>query len=659
MAEHNSCPIWLSRSEVEKYYHGFSNKTIWPLFHYFTQYTEYDNHSWEVYEKVNRHFFDVITQHIKPGDTIWIHDYHLLLLPQMIREAYPDARIGYFLHIPFPSFELFRLLPWRKEILNGILGADVIGFHTYDYVRHFLSSVHRVLGIETKYSMLMVNDRTVQVDAFPLGIDFDGFNNSNKLPEVKREINRIAKRANGKKIILSVDRQDYTKGIVERLIAYKLFLEKNPQYRAKVILVFIAVPTRTKVEAYVQLNRQVNELIGNINGKYGTIDWQPIWYINRAVPYKTLMALYNMSDIALVTPLRDGMNLVAKEYLAAKSDLKGVLIISEMAGVAQELGEAIIVNPNNTIEIIDAIKRALTMPEKEQKRNNEIMRKRLQRYDVMRWVEDFMDRLDQTKNIQKSMYVKLSEEKKKELLKDYKSSKKRLIFLDYDGTLMPFQDKPSNVKPDQEILSLIKQLTDSERNEVVIISGRKKENLLKWLGKLPLNFVAEHGVWLKELNSDWEMIEQINTDWKIEILPILQLYVDRTPGSFIEEKEYSLVWHFRRVDSEFGVMRIRELVDDLTNYVQTFNLDVLEGNKVIEIKNNGINKGRAAAQWINKVQPDFIFAAGDDWTDEDLFRALPDNAYSVKVGLGATQAKYNVHSTKNVRELLRDLISCD
>jgi len=577
----------------------------------------------------------------------------------MIREAYPEARIGYFLHIPFPSFELFRLLPWREEILNGILGADVIGFHTYDYVRHFLSSVHRILGIETKHSMLTVNDRLVQVDAFPLGIDFDSFNNSIKVPAVKREINRIAKRADGKKIILSVDRLDYTKGIVERLEAYKLFLEKNQQYRGKVILVFIAVPTRTKVETYLNLTRRVNELIGNINGKYGSIDWQPIWYINRSVPYKTLMALYNMSDVALVTPIRDGMNLVAKEYLAAKSDLKGVLIISELAGVARELGEAIIVHPNDTMEIIEGIKTALAMPEKEQKEKNKIMRERLQRYDVMRWVEDFMDRLDQTKETQKSMFVKFTPDRKELLLNDYQKSKKRLIFLDYDGTLMPFKDKPSKVKPDDDILALIKQLSDSDRNEVVIISGRTRENLLKWLGGFPISFVAEHGVWLKEVDSDWEMIEAINNDWKDEILPILQLYVDRTPGSFIEEKEYSLVWHYRRVDSDFGVMRIRELIDDITNYVQTFNLDVLEGNKVIEVKNNGINKGRAAAQWINKVQPDFIFAAGDDWTDEDLFRALPDTAYSVKVGMSSTQAKFNVHSTEDIRHLLRELISRD
>ena len=627
------------------------------MFHYFIQYTEYDNHAWEIYKKVNRHFFDVIDQQYKPGDVIWIHDYHLLLLPEMIRKKYPDAIIGFFLHIPFPSFELFRLLPWRKELVQGLLGADVIGFHTYDYVRHFLSSVHRVLGVDTKDNLITLQNRIVKVDAFPLGIDFDGFNSSSERTDVKKEITRIRNSVQNKKIILSVDRLDYTKGIVERLEAYKLFLERNEIYRGNVILVFVAVPTRSKVDAYEQLNRQVNELIGHINGKYGTMEWQPIWYINRSVQMKTLLALYNMADVALVTPLRDGMNLVAKEYLATKQDNTGVLIISEMAGVSKELGEAIIIHPNDLDGIVDAINLALTMPINMQKQQNKIMRERLKRYDVMRWGQDFMDSIKATKIIQKNMYLLLTESKRTSIIEQYKKSNNRLIFLDYDGTLMPFFDKPEKAKPEQALLLLLKKLSDDPKNTIVIISGRDRETLDKWLGDLPVNFTAEHGVWLKAINSKWEMIEELNTDWKKEIKPVLQVYADRTPGSFIEEKGFSLAWHYRKVDSEFGLMRIRELVDDLGYYVRNFGLQVLEGNKVLEIKNSGVNKGRAATVWMNRIKHDFILAAGDDWTDEDLFKAIPKSAYSIKVGLSATQANYNVNSTEDIRSIIQDLVT--
>ncbi|MDL1956815.1 MAG: bifunctional alpha,alpha-trehalose-phosphate synthase (UDP-forming)/trehalose-phosphatase [Candidatus Desulfofervidus auxilii] len=650
-------PIFLSQRNIENYYYGFCNKTIWPLFHYFPLYAVFIKNLWESYKRVNQTFCNTIINFAKPDDIIWIHDYHLMLLPKLIRERIPEATISFFLHIPFPAFEIFRLLPWRKEILDGLLGADLIGFHTYDYVRHFLDSVRRIVGHEHSFGHISVNGRIVKIDVFPMGIDYERFHRAVKKGEVQKEINKLRKKLGERRIILSVDRMDYTKGIPQRLEAFDLLLEKYPEYRGKVTFILVAVPSRTKVEHYTLLKKQVDELVGRINGKYGTIEWMPVWYLYRSLPFSNLVALYNIADVAFVTPLRDGMNLIAKEFVATKSDQTGVLILSEMAGAAKELGEAIIINPNNKEEMLNALKEALTMTEEEQKERNKIMQKRLKRYNVVKWANDFIDRLCYIKKMQQELCIrKLTSKIRKRLINDYLKSNKRLILLDYDGTLVPLVEKPENAKPDSELIVILKNLVQESKNEVVIISGRDKNTLEKWFGSLNLGLIAEHGVWIKD--KKWEMIEPLKNDWKEQIKPILELYVDRTPGSFIEEKEFSLVWHYRKSDPELAEIRARELKDALLHLTANLKLEVLEGSKVIEIKDAGINKGRAALRWIQKEKWDFILAIGDDRTDEDVFAVLPKSAYSIKVGLSASQAKFNVDSQEDIRKLLRELEEC-
>jgi len=650
-------PIFLSQRNIENYYYGFCNKTIWPLFHYFPLYAVFIKNLWESYKRVNQAFCNTIINFAKPDDIIWIHDYHLMLLPKLIREKIPEATISFFLHIPFPAFEIFRLLPWRKEILDGLLGADLIGFHTYDYVRHFLDSVRRIVGHEHSFGHISVNGRIVKIDVFPMGIDYERFHKAVKKGEVQKEINKLRKKLGERRIILSVDRMDYTKGIPQRLEAFDLLLEKYPEYRGKVTFILVAVPSRTKVEHYTLLKKQVDELVGRINGKYGTIEWMPVWYLYRSLPFSNLVALYNIADVAFVTPLRDGMNLIAKEFVATKSDQTGVLILSEMAGAAKELGEAIIINPNNKEEMLNALKEALTMTEEEQKERNKIMQKRLKRYNVVKWANDFIDRLCYIKKMQQELCIrKLTSKIRKRLINDYLKSNKRLILLDYDGTLVPLVEKPEKAKPDSELIVILKNLVQESKNEVVIISGRDKNTLEKWFGNLNLGLIAEHGVWIKD--KKWEMIEPLKNDWKEQIKPILELYVDRTPGSFIEEKEFSLVWHYRKSDPELAEIRARELKDALLHLTANLKLEVLEGSKVIEIKDAGINKGRAALRWIQKEKWDFILAIGDDRTDEDVFAVLPKSAYSIKVGLSASQAKFNVDSQEDIRKLLRELEEC-
>jgi trehalose 6-phosphate synthase/phosphatase len=658
LAKEDCHPVFLTRNEIENYYYGFSNRTIWPLFHYFTQHTRYDNGLWRAYKRVNETFCSAVLEIANPKDTIWVHDYHLMLLPQLLREELPKAAIGFFLHIPFPSFEVFRLLPWREELLHGLLGADLIGFHTYDYVQHFLYSVRALMGYENSFGQINTEDYAVKTDAFPMGIDYQEFSEMRHNKAVERETKRIRKKVGDRKIILSADRLDYTKGIPQRLEAFDRFLEKNPEYKGKITLILLAVPSRTKVVQYRRLKQLLDELAGRINGKHGTIDWMPIWYLYRTLPFHALVALYRVADIALVTPLRDGMNLMAKEYVATKGDDPGVLILSEMAGASKELGEAIVVNPNNGREVAKALKTALTMPESEQIEHNRAMQNRIKRYNVERWAIDFMDSLADVKRGQREIRSRrLTNKPKEALLSDYGICRRRLILLDYDGTLVPFTGNPQEAKPDHELILLLERITDEAANKLIIISGRDKDTLEAWFGQLGIGLIAEHGVWIKENGQTWSSIERLRDDWKQEVRPILERYVDRTPGSFIEEKGFSLVWHYRKSDVALGSVRANELKNNLFNFTANLDLDLLEGNKVLEVMNSGVNKGRAASRWISKKDWDFILAAGDDWTDEDLFTALPDSAYSIKVGHGRSEARFHVDSLAEIRKLLHEMVS--
>jgi len=653
-----SCrPVFLSRKQIDHYYLGFCNKTIWPLFHYFPMRTVYEEHFWKTYKQVNEIFCKEIIKIAESGDYIWIHDYQLMLLPQLLREKLPEHEIGFFLHIPWLSFELFRLLPWREEILNGLLGADLIGFHTYGYVRHFLSSVSRIMGLEHTLGKVGMGNRVIKVDAFPMGIDYEKYSKAINKVGVRKEVDKILQEVGKRKIIISIDRLDYTKGIIQRLEAFDLFLSENPEYKEKVTIIMVAVPSRTGVEDYKMLRSRLEQLVGRINGAYGTMGWVPVWYLYRSLPFKNITALYNAADVALVTPLRDGMNLIAKEFIATKTDGKGVLILSEMTGAASELGEALIVNANNKRAIIQAIKEAFEMPLLEQMERNRLMQERLRRYNVSRWGSDFLNALFEIKETQQELSVrKLSETTKKNLVSDYTKSRRRLLLLDYDGTLVSFKGKPAEAKPDEEIMSLLQSLSNNANNTVVIISGRDRTTLERWLGNLNVELVAEHGGWIRRKNEDWKSLEPFTGDWKDTIRPILELYSDRTPGSSVEEKDFCLVWHYRRADPELAYLREQELRATLLNLTENLDVGVFEGNKILEIRRVGVNKGRAAEFWIAKQNWEFLLAAGDDYTDEEMFSVLPDGAYSIKVGISISKARFNVDTVNEIRSLLKELV---
>jgi len=666
LEEYRSVPLFPEPELYHSAFHGFAKNTLWPLFHYFPQNATYDDNYWESYLKVNQMYSDLICEYLSDGDTVWIHDYHLLLLPQMIRKCKPSVSIGIFVHIPFPSFEIFRLIPWREELLDAMLSADLLGFNVFDYVRHFLSCVRRIKGYDTVFNRISIGERTMLVDVFPKGIHFERFTSEvRRLHDLKSEngsetqgqiVSSLTKNKE-RKIILSIDPLDYTKGIPHRLLAFELFLQLYPDYLEEVTLVLLALPTGESSSYYNSIKKRVDELVGRINGLYGTINWTPVVYLNQKFTENELIDIYAYSDIALILPLRDGMNMVAKEFIASRLDGKGVLILSELAGASKELHEAIIVNPNNLGEIAEAIRDALEMPYGEQVRRTEVMTERIRRYTIQKWASEFLKSLDNVKHIQETNLTrKITKERIDQVVSDYRNSKKRILFLDYDGTLSGFQKEPEDAKPDKELFSILNKLSDDPDNTLVIISGRDKETLGRWFKNNPdIHFIAEHGVWLKEPGDDWHMMEQINNDWKITVKQILEYYIDQTPNTFIEEKNFSLVWHYRKADPDLGIQRSWELKEQLRNMTANLNLEIMDGDKVIEIKYSGINKGRAAKIKIGSTRYDFIIAIGDDWTDEYTFEAMPEDAYTIKVGTKTTKASLYIESVDMVRELLTRL----
>lgn len=644
-------PVFLTSEQIHNYYEGYSNSTLWPLCHYFFSYVQYDSTYWQTYREVNELFCRKVTELIAPGDVVWIQDYHLMLLPGMLRKVFPEVSIGYFHHIPFPAYELFRVLPEKTDLLKGLLGADLIAFHTHDYVRYFMMASRRVAGINFRFGEVRLTDRIVHTDAFPMGINFSLYYDSSLRPEVQRHIRQLSARFGGNKLILTVDRLDYSKGILHRLKGFGVFLEEHPEYREKVSLVMIIVPSRDKVGKYADLKTRMDEMIGTVNGKYATIGWTPIHYFYRGVPFEELVALYHIAEIALVTPLRDGMNLVAKEYVAAKRERSGVLILSEMAGAAIELPEAILINPNDIEEIGTAIVRALQMPRTEQCKKLRRMQQVIARQTVGKWASDFVEELKSLRQRNEVLYRKqIGEQLRPVIKKAYDNAAHRLLMLDYDGTLAAFTEEPQDAVPTKEIYTVLSDLITDRKNKVVICSGRDHETLERWFGHFALEIAAEHGAFYKQ-QGVWH--QNIHGElWDEEIIRLIRQMIDKTPGATLEIKRTTLVWHYRNVNDWLGRLREKQLLERLCEPCSRLGLQIMRGNKIVEIKSPACSKGAVVKDLLAKDRYDFMLAIGDDTTDEDMFRAMPPQAVTIKVGGLSENACYSLYDQSQTLSFL-------
>ena len=653
-------PVDIPGSEYSGFYDGFSNSAIWPLFHYLLEYCNFDPAAFKAYKRVNKRFADAVLAHAEDGDTIWVHDYQLMLVPSMLREKLPGARIGFFLHSPFPASEVMRVMPQREEILRGLLGADLIGVHTYEYADHLAQSFRRILGLESRQGVVNLSGHSVRIEAHPLGIDVENQRAAAFSKEADRILTQYKRTLGDVQVILGVDRLDYTKGIPNKLEAFKSLLDREPRWREGAVMIQVAVPTREAIGSYRDQKSEVERLVGEINGLYGKRGKTPVQYIYNSVSPAELGALYRLADIAFVSPIRDGLNLVAKEYVACRDDGGGVLVLSEFAGAASELGEALRVNPWDIEGTAAQLERALDMGFGERNERMAPMHRRVVANDVHRWVDRFMRSLGNPENEVRATPPMLSSSVLAETLAGpFVSAKSPLIMLDYDGSLREFTPRYEDAAPTEEIHKLLNDLGALEGTEVFINSGRDHHTLGEWFGDDDISLIAEHGSWVKyKGKTKWQRLgPRPDVSWKREVRSILKEYVARTQGARIEEKSSALVWHYREAEDDVGEWQSLDLTTHLENTLASAPVEILTGSKIVEIRQLGLDKGHAYDIVESERGPfDFVLVTGDDRTDEDLFARLGPDAFSVHVGQGGSLASSSLSSPASVRRLLALLV---
>jgi trehalose 6-phosphate synthase/phosphatase len=647
-------PVRLSANEVSLYYDGYANSVLWPLFHYLLDKVCLDeSEQWQAYVDVNQRFADAVAAELRDGDTVWIHDYHLALLPALLRKQAPSVRIGFFLHIPWPSSDVFRILPSRVEVLTGLLGADLLGFQTESYRQNFLQSAAEVLGVDLGTDTILWEERPVRVGVHPIGVDVARFTVQN--PEIDAMIAEIRANTHGKKIVLGVDRLDYTKGVPRRLLAIDRLLEREPGLRDKLHYIQIAVPTREGVDAYAELRRSVNELVSRINSRHGTTTSSPVQLLYRSISHDHLVALYRAADVMLVTPLRDGMNLVAKEYVAARVDERGVLVLSEFAGAASELATALAVNAYDVVGLSRAIERAMFMREDEQRVRMLKLHAAVHGQTVQDWAADFVDALLRTTpSLVPSASLAPDIER---ALARLSQAAHRTLLLDYDGTLASIAELPGLAAPDDALLDLLRRLSEMPDTAVHVVTGRSQESIEPWLGMLPIWLHVEHGLRSRNRDGTWLEPTHARPSALDTAAAIMQRVAERTQGMLLEPKRASVAFHYRRANPIVTHDCIASLKTELENAIGP-DLQVLEGHKVLEVRLRAVNKRTAVLAALAMAPANTLaLAVGDDRTDEDMFAALPDDGLSIRVGKGPSNAKLRVESPEALRELLGKLLS--
>lgn len=653
-------PVFLNKKTENLYYNGFSNSVIWPLFHYFPSFTEYHTDYYTAYEEVNKLFASTLKTIAKENDVVWIHDYHLMLLPGYLQQEPKPIRSSFFLHIPFPTHELIRLIPenWRNQILKSLLCADVIGFHTREYVQHFKKSLEFFLGIPVREDHATINGHTAKIKDYPISIDFEQFHTAYDDPQVAKGRDLIRQKYQSAKIIFSLDRLDYSKGVINRLLAFERLLKTHPHLHGNLILIINIIPSREGIGKYAERKTIIEENISRINGLYGNFLWQPIVYQYQHLSFTELITCYASCHVALVTPLRDGMNLVAKEFVAARKDKQGVLILSEFAGAAHELKGALPVNPNDIHAMQSVLLRALKMKVSEQESRMSYMQEHIRRHDINAWFHEYLqDVQDMRSRNLRTRSNPMDHDAKVKIIDAYKSGTKRLILLDYDGTLIRFFDDPQDAAPDKRILDLLSSLAENPLNKIILISGRDAETLDKWFGHLNINIAAEHGLIYKAAGKGhWDDLIAVKPQWKNKVRKLTQQYEAYVDGSFTEEKEHAIAWHYRTAKDGSIDEHKAALSKELTGLNRDNEFDIIFGNKVVEIKSNSGNKGTFVKDLLRKEIFDFVLSIGDDSTDEDMFAVLnEEHHYSIKVGLVPTCADYNLINANVVLSFLEQL----
>ncbi|KAG2008808.1 trehalose-6-phosphate phosphatase, variant 3 [Coprinopsis cinerea AmutBmut pab1-1] len=622
-------PVWLDNKVAHGHYDGYCKTTLWPLFHYLlwqdvaTEYASADSH-YPYYEAANAAFAQRIAEVYQPGDLIWVHDYHLLLLPKLIRESIPDVVLGLFMHTPFPSSEVFRCLPRRKEILDGMLGANLVCFQTYSYSRHFISTCIRVCGYESNSRGIDVDGHTTAVMHCPVGIDAERVARDIQRPGIQPKLEALRNLYEGKKIIVGRDKLDVVKGVVQKLRAFEKLLQDYPEWIGNVVMIQVTSPALTDSP---KLERLVSEIVAHINGEYGSLDFVPVHHYHQTLKKDEFYALLSVADLAVITPLRDGMNTTSMEFVIAQNDTnKSPSVLSEFMGISKTMEDALLVNPWNLGDVAAAINQGLLMSDEEKARRHEKLYKVVTTHTSHSWAAVLAKMLLEQMGMQglarQTPYIP-----KDQLESLYAKAEKRLFLFDYDGTLSPIVKTPSMAVPSEAVLEALERLSADPKNLVYIISGRDGAFLEQHLGHLKnVGFSAEHGAFVRERGSaEWvNFTASLDMSWMSEVEEIFKYYTERTQGSHIEVKKSSITWHYRGADPEWGLFQCRQCQDLLENNLANKRpIEVLVGKKNLEVRPIAVNKGEIVKRILYK-NPDaeFIFCAGDDKTDEDMFRAL-------------------------------------
>lgn len=650
-------PVPLTRTEVRDYYEAYGNGVVWPLFHSLTDRMPLRPGPWDTYERVNQRFADSVANALEPDDVVWVHDYQLMRVPALLRARAQNARIGFFLHIPFPAVEIFSALPGRERVLEGLLGADLVGFHTAGYMRNFAAAVERLLGLPVHGERVTYGGREVRLGVFPMGADVARY--ADPAPSKSRTPRPPIDR----RLLLGVDRLDYTKGIPRRLLAFERLLETQSDLRGRVCFLQIAVPSRTDVPAYKRFRRHIDALVGRINGAYGTSAWTPVQYVARPVSQEQLVGLYRSCDVMVVTPLRDGMNLVAKEFVASRVDEDGVLVLSEFAGAADEMHEALLVNPYDLDRVAEAMHDALVMNPDERRARMRSMRRRVMHNDAPHWAKSFLAALEETEAAQPATHERrtrthLDGAVRKLVVRAAATASHRLLLLDYDGTLTALAATPGLAAPDRSLLTLLRALAEQPATSVHITSGRDRNTLDSWLGGLPVGLHAEHGLWSRmTAGTEWKRADVLPAlPRQDDVMTLLEEAVRRTPGSLIERKSTGVAWHYRQAEPKLAAVEVKRLRSALHTLLEGEAAEVHAGHRVLEVRLSGVDKGTSIAPTLVGIPAGTaIIAIGDDRTDEQLFSALPPDAMTIYVGEGPSRARLRLSSVAEVRLLLTDL----
>ncbi|KAK6132530.1 hypothetical protein DH2020_033739 [Rehmannia glutinosa] len=622
LAEKRCIPVFLDEEIVHQYYNGYCNNILWPLFHYLglpqedrLATTRSFQSQFTAYQKANQMFADVVNKHYEEGDVVWCHDYHLMFLPKCLKDYNSKMKVGWFLHTPFPSSEIHRTLPSRSELLRAVLAADLVGFHTYDYARHFVSACTRILGLEGTPEGVEDQGRLTRVAAFPIGIDSERFIRALEVPKVQEHIKELKERFSGRKVMLGVDRLDMIKGIPQKILAFEKFLEENPYWRDKVVLLQIAVPTRTDVPEYQKLTSQVHEIVGRINGRFGTLTAVPIHHLDRSLDFHALCALYAVTDVALVTSLRDGMNLVSYEFVACQDSKRGVLILSEFAGAAQSLGAgAILVNPWNITEVASAIGQALNMPAEEREKRHRHNFEHVTTHTAQQWAEFFVSELNDTVIEAQQRIRKVPPQLVvSDAIRRYLQSNNRLLILGFNVTLTePIetpgrrgdQIKEMELKLHPELKGPLTMLCSDPNTTIVVLSGSDRSVLDDNFGEYNMWLAAENGMFLRSTKGEWmtTMPEHLNMDWVDSVKHVFEYFTERTPRSHFERRETSLVWNYKYADVEFGRLQARDMLQHLwTGPISNSSVDVVQGSRSVEVRAVGVTKGAAIDRILGEI----------------------------------------------------------